>query len=256
MIENDETRNAATPAVVIAGARTGGTFLAHCLSTHSQIFFDRSESLHHGSIWHRNLALNRIKLLDVLLHMPGYRVSGCKLLYQQAFKCEVWQHLIMRARPRAIWLVRENVIRQAISLLVQQQARRGQARRPAHSFETPPPLRIELPPEAVLRTARRLVELDKTVAAAIGQLDDVIKLTYEQVTGGVVEATRLPTRIGKIICEFFGVRYEPMSCELRRVNGSPLREALTNWPDIEAMFSASEFAAQLEMENAKREAEA
>lgn len=247
MIENDATRNAATPAVVIAGARTGGTFLAHCLSNHSQVFFDRGESLHHGSIWHRTVTLNRVKLLECLLHMPGYRVSGCKMLYQQAFKCEVWQHL-MRVQPRVIWLVRENVIRQAVSLLIQQQARRGVVKRPAHSFEPPPALKITLPAEAVLKTTRRLVELDKHVARAVGNLRDVMRLSYEQITGGQDEATRLPPRVGKAICGFFGVHYEPMGCELRRINGAPLRETLSNWPDIEAMFSASEFAAQLECE--------
>lgn len=248
MIENDATRDIARPAVIIAGARTGGTFLAHCLSNHSQIFFDRGESLHHGSIWHRNLTLNRVKVLDTLMHQPGYLVSGCKLLYQQAFKCEVWQY-ILKIQPYVIWLIRENVIRQAVSLLIQQQARRGQATRPAHTFETPPPMQIALSPETVLKTARRLVELNKNVAASMGHVQNVMQLTYEQIIGGQGEATRLPTRIGRAICEFFGIKYEQMGCELRRINGAPLRDSLMNWPDIEAVISASEMAIHLEGSN-------
>ena len=70
-VENDETKYLARPAVLIASVRSGGTFLAHCLSNHPQIFCDRGESLHYRSLWHTHLTTNRAKLIYCLTHMLG-----------------------------------------------------------------------------------------------------------------------------------------------------------------------------------------
>ena len=60
-VQNDRTKNLARPAVVIASVRSGGTYLAHCLSNHPQVFCDRGESLHHDSLWHRYLKADSVK---------------------------------------------------------------------------------------------------------------------------------------------------------------------------------------------------
>jgi len=39
--DNDQTKGMAQGAVIIAAIRSGGTFLTHCLSSHSMIHCDR-----------------------------------------------------------------------------------------------------------------------------------------------------------------------------------------------------------------------
>jgi hypothetical protein len=244
LVENDTTKHVAIPAVIIAGVRTGGTFLAHCLSNHPHIFCDRGESLHKGSIWNTTLGPDPVKLLHCLTHMQGYRVSLCKLLYAQAFNAEVWSYLV-DTQPRVIWLTRENAIRQAISEMMVQMARRGEIVRPAHSFDPVAPLRMELAPESILASARNLVEADKLALGKILEMHLTLHLTYERVTRGQY---RLDDETGHDVCAFLGMRYVPMTCELQRINAQPLSEMLVNWDEASQVLRASEFADCLEGE--------
>lgn len=212
IIENDATKAIAQPAVIVAGVRTGGTFLSHCLSNHPDIFCDRAESLHQTSVWHANLTFDRVKLLYCLTHMQGYRVSMCKMVYTQAFKPSVWKSIV-EMQPRVIWLTRENVIRQTVSMLINRMAREGKIEHPAHSFDEVEPVKVELAAEAILAAARRLVVLDEYVLKEMASMSAVLRLTYEQVTQ---KEDGLTPKIGRQVCEFLGVRYKAMACDLKR----------------------------------------
>jgi hypothetical protein len=244
LVENDATKFTARPAVIIAGVRTGGTFLAHCLSNHPDIFCDRGESLHHGSVWSTNLGADPVKLLHCLTHMQGYRASLCKLIYSQAFAPNIWSYLV-ETFPRVIWLTRDNTIRQAVSEMMVQMGRRGEIARPAHSLEPVAPLRVELSAESILASARNLVAADELAGGKLEKMRSVLPLTYEQITRGQY---RLSEEVGKEVCDFLGVRYVPMACELRRINAQPLSEMLLNWNDASPILRTSEFFACLEGE--------
>lgn len=240
--ENDETRGTARPAVIIANIRSGGTFLAHCLSNHPQVFCDRSEGLHHQSIWHAHLSTDRPEVLWVLTHQPGYQVSMVKLTYFQAFKGEVsgW---IGQTDPLVLWLGRENKIRQAVSVILNRWARRGRIKRPQHTFTQPAAVRVAIPPEMILRWARRLAQLDGFAQDRLGGNPRVLRLTYAQVVGGeLAQASHLPIGTGRRICEFLGVRaFDAMTCDLKRVNPLPLRRMLRNWDEVRVGVARSEF---------------
>jgi LPS sulfotransferase NodH len=240
-IENDETKFVARPAVIIASVRSGGTFLAHCLSNHPQIFCDRGESLHYRSMWHTHLTTNRAELIYCLTHMQGYRVSMCKLTYQQAFLSEVWQYVAELAH--VVWLRRENTIRQAVSVILNQMARRGKIERPQHTFGRVEPICVELEPKWVLKTARALLERDRKAKGRLEGLN-LLALTYEEIVG---PASTLADGAARRICEFLGVRYIPtLACELTRINPQPLAEMIANWDDVCRAIEASAFAHCLE----------
>jgi len=52
-VDNDRTKGLALPFLILAHVRTGGTFCAHALSNHPQVYCDRGETLHHLSAWRK-----------------------------------------------------------------------------------------------------------------------------------------------------------------------------------------------------------
>ena len=247
--ENDPTLNMAQPALIITAPRTGATFLAHCLSNHSQVFCDRGEPLHHNSPWGRHLPGQHLAFIECLTHMVGYRVSMCKLLYRQAFDPGVWPYLVSR-QPRVIHLTRANRIRQAVSLLLNTRARMGEIEWPQHTFESVAPRATTLPAEAVLNMARDLEGQERQATETLQAIADVMLISYGELMGGERgQAESLSQEVGRRICHFLGVLPEPLGCDLRRVNSRPLQEMLVNWPELGAAIAASEFADHLEDES-------
>jgi len=247
--DNDHTKNMAQGALIVAAIRSGGTFLAHCLSNHSQIYCDRAESLHHRSVWCK-VGMDRRHLLAALLNQSGYQVSMCKLIYVQAFTEGIWEWIVKR-QPRVIWLYRENVLRQALSVYLNRQVRQaGVLKRPQHTFRETKPITVEIEPMRFVRLARSLIAYDKQAKARLAALREVLPLTYVDVVGGEdARAERLPLATTKRVCAFLGVDYELLRCELKRVNPFPLHEMIGNWRDVRKAIKESEFADLLEAEN-------
>ena len=78
-VENDTTRDP-TPAIIIAGPHTGGTFLAHGLSNHPDVYCERQEVLHLGSSYRMiEAGLSSLDILKIVWGQTGYLVSACKL---------------------------------------------------------------------------------------------------------------------------------------------------------------------------------
>jgi len=247
--DNDQTKNMATPAIIVAAIRSGGTFLTHCLSNHRQIYCDRAESLHHLSVWCTTLNPDRRHLLAALTNQSGYQVSMCRLTYIQAFHSEIWTWIVKR-QPRVIWLYRDNILRQAISVHLNRMVRdAGKIKRPAHTFDDPKPITVKIAPALFLKYCRGLAERNRMAEKRLAKVEHVYRVTYADVIGGEnAVADRLPLNTTKTLCEFLGVRYELLKADLRRVNPFPLRELIGNWTEVEAAIRASEFAEMLEDE--------
>lgn len=242
-VNNDETQGMASGVVIVAAIRSGGTFLAHCLSNHPAVFCDRGEPLHHGSVWCTVLQPNRRQLLAVLVNQTGYAVSTCKLTYHQAFHPEIWPWLEKR-RPKVVWLRRENTIRQAVSVIINKQARNGRVKRPQHTLKATADLHLALEPALVLRSARGLLAHDQRARQRLAPFE-TLPITYEQIVG---PGNALNTDATRAICRFLEVPYRKLSCDLVRVNPQPLADMLTNWREVEAAIRGSEFAGCLEDE--------
>lgn len=250
-IDNDPTKSIAKPFVLVAHVRSGGTFLAHCLSNHAEIHCDRGESLHHLSLWRRQLPHVKVNhMLHILLSQEGYLASGCRLNYGQAFHQTAWRYLTKRKIP-IIHLIRENHLRQGISFAYHWAVRdQVVPYHPVHTFTEVSPSQVELSPEYLLEYCRKIVEQEKQARAKLkGSGLKILDLSYADLVGGEGITVRCVEReAGDKICEFLNVRPLRMCCDLKRVHSHPLRAWFTNWTEIRKAIEASEFAELLEDE--------
>ena len=234
----------ATPMVIVAPVRAGGTLLSHCLSNHPDIFCDRGEPLRQASGWRAFTRKNRTELLTVLASQTGYRVSGFKLTYDQAFQDDV-RDWMAETQPRVLWLRRENLLRQAISQIVNRAVREGRLQRAQHSFES---VEIEPIDVALDDTVRYLVHFARQNKAAAARLVGltVLPVTYEEITANrehSYEAQELNPEAGARICEFLGVPYAPMPTRLVRIHAGPISSLVSNWRELRVALLDAGYAA-------------
>ena len=250
VVENDPTQGMAQPGVIVAAIRAGGTFLSHCLSNHPRICCDRGEPLHHKSSWRRSIGGDVTVLLRALLNQTGYHVSMCKLTYTQAFHRDVWPE-VLDVQPRVIWLRRDNLIRQALSVAINKRARAGQLTRPQHTFLRTAPVAITISPAQFLRYCEMLDRQNAAAEKRLRDITDVLPVTYEEITENARHpymATGLNPKAGARLCEFLGVPAHPMPADLRRVNPGPVSDLLANWQEIRDAIAASAYADMAERE--------
>lgn len=221
--------------------------MTHCLSNHTQIFCDRGEPLHHMSVWCTSVTANRQRILNALFNQTGYQISMCRLTYVQALDENIWKYLIVR-QPMVIWLHRENLLRQAISVHFNRMDRRaGSISRPAHTFRYVPPARITIDPELFIKYACGLQEQNERMKAALSKFKQVYRLTYADVVGGEGQkGFMLPYATSQPLCKWLGVREESLACDLRPVNPYPLPDLISNWKAVVKAIQASSFAPMLE----------
>lgn len=251
-IDNDETKNIATPFLLIASKRSGGTYLAHCLSNHPQVFCDRGESMHHLSWWRKHL--EPLGVFDLLTNQEGYKSSGFRMVYGQAFSDELRQR-IMEVKPRVIWLTRENKLRQGVSVALNRAIRMGAARvvyHPVHTLKDTPPPRQTLDPDYIIKHCETVTAADRQAAKIImGWGLPYLAIRYHEITGGEGVTNRcIPDPQAAEILRFLGVTQYPLRCELKRVYPLPLRMMFDNWADIEKAIQQTPFKKWLADEEA------
>jgi len=227
------------PAILIAHVRSGSTFLAHCLSTHPQVFCPRSEPLEMRSAF-RKAKLSPVQILQIVHGQWGYSVAMCKVTYKQVTD-PVLNYLTNR-QAKVIHLTRGNLLRTAISAILHTRARRGDLpSRQEHSFEVGPLTRITVDPENVLKQARKLErQIGRMRERLAGTGLPVLELTYAQIVGAeAMEASALPPETNRRICEFLGVQDSPMTSPLRRQNLYPLSLIVENYDVLERAVRVS-----------------
>lgn len=234
-IDNDETKGIALPFVVLAHVRTGGTFCCHALSNHPQIHCDRGESIHHLSVW-RKAGIKPGGICRLLWNQTGYRASGLRLIYNQAFHKRVWPD-IEQVQPHIIHLRRRSLIRQALSQAYQQRVRAGELEyHPVHSFEERRPPRQEMRVDQAMYFVKKI---DKERGYGLQRMTvypgQVLDVFYEDMvanTGG--SAQRMNPLQAKRICEFLEVDgYIDLRVDLKRDFPVPTSEMFCNWGAIE-----------------------
>jgi LPS sulfotransferase NodH len=249
-VDNDPTKTAAQPFLIIAGVRCGGTYLAHCLSNHPSVFCDRGESMHRHSLWRQHKIPSQ-ELLHILLNQEGYRASGFRMVHSQAFSKHVWRYIV-NTKPNIIHLTRDNIVRQATSLIFHRMVRAHKIPFfPVHTFkETKPPDKVTMSPELVLKTCR---ELARQKASAHSRMANaglkILTVEYGDMVGGEgVTQPIINLETGQRICIHLGVSEYPLACDLKRVHQHPLRVMIRNWRGVEAAIAKSEFVEHLKHE--------
>lgn len=232
-------------AIILKLQRSGGTFLACCLSNHSQIHCIRGEPLDSHSVWRKAFGKRRVAILETALRPWGYDVAMCKLIYDQAFQKTLWNWL-KKKRALIVHLFRENVLRQAASIFAAKEAQKaGQAR---HTFDVvTPQARFEIEPDEFLERCRGL---RKRVKFALAQVRasglPCLEVAYESMIGD--DGSCIVTSVAQSICQFLGVGYEPLCSDLKEIDAYPLREVFTNWKSIKTVIERSGYAEFLEQE--------
>lgn len=245
-IDNDETKRIAQPFIILANVRTGGTFLAHCLSNHMQVHCDRGETIHHGSIWRKRAAgIPFADLFHLLLHQEGYKASGFRMIYRQAFDRRVWP-LIVEHKCRIIHLWRENVLRQSVSWLFQQRVRHGKEDYfPVHTFKDQQPPQVELSPESVIVWCKKLEVAALEAHNRIKHLNS-LEVEYGRMVDGEGNTNSfVKGKESERITGFLGVESTLMFCDLKRVTAWPLYAMLTNWPEVREAVEQTKYAVHL-----------
>jgi len=248
-IENDETKRIARPFVIIAQKRSGGTVLAHCLSSHPDVYCDRGETFHELSVWGKHArGISKSLLAYILGHQEGYLYSGFRCVYLQALDKDLW-NTFRKFDFKVIHLTRSNILRQGASIAVQRQIRAGKVEYyPVHTFrdiqERDDFPRVEIQPWVLLKHCREVVQQD---AGMVKNLElarfDVLKMKYTDFVGKEGKViTRLPNDASSKLCDFLELPSAEMTTRLKRVSSFPLREMFVNWDEIETAVKVSEFA--------------
>lgn len=226
------------PAIVIAGPRTGGTFLCCCLSNHPQIFCTRGEPLHWGSRWLHAVPDLKVRC-DLLMQQPFYEVSMFKAMDHDVFgHPEVWEFLRQYdPELKILYLERENVLYQAVSCEINVLHRRGELPgHPTRTFIPVIPERCELDPARVLIRYRQIrVNTARNRKALAESNIPVLYLFYEEMTAMDVSQSSQ-------ICEFLEVRDEQLHTNLKKVHTLPYEELMTNWSEIEEVCNGEGMA--------------
>lgn len=235
-------------AVIVTLQRTGGTFLAGCLSNHPDIFCDRGEPLAERSQW-AVAAPDEVARLDLILSLQYYRVAMCKLINSHAFRPRVWSYLTAQSPPvKVLYLRRENILDQAISHEINAGKRLGTVQgHPTHIFQDGVDLSpCCLDPESVyLRCEDEIGRYHYAETKLAEGGFPVLQLTYEEITGNQ-SVEQIPEAIGRRICGFLGVDYVPLAYNARKVHHQPWSSLLLNWHNIVKRIRSTEYERYLE----------
>ena len=239
----------ARPALLITHTRSGGTMLNYALSTHQRIFWTRGEPMLRAMEWGKAFPdASNTQILECITRASFYTAAGCKVTYEQ-FTPDVYDWIESKPRISLLHLVRENMIRVAVSQMLTGMVCTQQLKHRAHSFDVIETPKVHLDPASVLARANKQ---DQDVTRRRKMLEKlgkpVMELTYQNLVGGHTEVDRLPEYETHEICKFLGVRYEVLRCDLRRVNRAPLSEIIENWEDVKKHVGQSRWEWCLNME--------
>lgn len=239
-IDNDQTKGLAQPFLILAHVRTGGTFLAHALSSHPQIYCDRGETLHHLSAW-RKAGIPAVKTVKAIWNQDGYFAAGFRAIYRQAFHEQIWP-LVLERKPKIIHLTRRNITRQGVSFGYQQLVRQGVIPfHPVHTFETRKVVSVKVNPAVIVKYAEKvraeIIQARNKFASYPGQ---ILTVSYEAMTGEC-NTSYVSDKTCESLLDFLGVQKRPLSVELRRDFDAPMSAWFANWQAIKGALEKAGF---------------
>ena len=243
-VENDLTRDPRA-AVIIAGPRAGSTFLAHCLSNHSDVYCERQEVMHVQSSYRRaSIELTPRDILEIVFGQSGHVVAACKLQYSQALYPGAWD-CIAEHKASIIHLVRGNKLRQAVSRIINRMARANEIDlHPQHSWRLTARPAVTIPPQSIMEEIESIATSVTEWREKIEQSGlKCLSLSYVDIVGdGLVEAKAMNPATSVRLCQFLAIRSMPLHCDLKRINPWPLSEIVTNWSEIVEFMKTTEYA--------------
>ena len=231
--ENDMTRNP-LGFIIIASVRSGGTLLTHSLDSHPLISCMRGEPFHARSEWCVIPAKYRIELLT---NFTGVLASGFKIQNNQLTYPNMLE-FIKNLNLKIIRVTRENILAQAISLVINNQTRVGNLNIPQHTFTQEALVPFELPAIPVLDAC---ITLEKSNADILNLLNkselETLDITYEQLTENAITIQSIPYELTGKLCKYLKVGRFELRNFLHRINWKPYPEIIINWNEIQEQIS-------------------
>lgn len=204
--------------------------------------------MHRHSVWRQGYSVKGHELLRVLTSQEGYHASGFRMVHSQAFSKHIWR-AIVDTKPNILHLTRENVLRQAASLVFHRMVRAHKAPfHPVHTFnlvEPPQPMTIQ--PHILLTACRELMRQSNSADSRMRKARlPVLTVKYGEMVGGEgKQSIFVELDVARKICGHIGVCEYPLTCELKRVHQHPLKAMIANWAEVEKAVATSEFARHL-----------
>lgn len=159
------------------------------------------------------------------------RIRAFKAMYNQLANPFALRYLRDDRTIRVLHLRRHNLLKVHVSRLLMDKRDRVQATAPVEAVRT-----HVNPGEAIaaMRKARERYERFESLFANHPRL----QLTYES----LFEGQMLNTVAGAEICRFLEIPQHPMQTRLTKLNPQSLRDMVTNYDELAAVVSQSEFA--------------
>lgn len=240
-------------AVILTTQRTGSTFLVACLRSHPEI-----ESAGEILIGEPDAARGpryrgRLQPLYKLWNiaktgawLPGNRMERfyCggrakvrifKAMYNHLANPFALRYLRAHDEIRVIHLRRENLLKLHVSRLLMPKRKQVQTK------ERVDPIWIRVNPAAAIEDMRK-AQARHEYFASLFKDHARLPISYE----ALIDGQYLNAETGRRICEFLGVAYQPLMASLTKLNPESLREMVTNYEELAAAVSRTEFAAMLE----------
>ncbi|MGH8222660.1 MAG: sulfotransferase [Woeseiaceae bacterium] len=235
--------------MILTTQRTGSTFLVECLGSHPEIesageiligvpevvrgprYRGRFQSLY--KLW--NIAKTGAWLpgnrMERFFTGGEAKVRVFKAMYNQLANPFALRYLRAHEEIRVIHLRRENLLKVHVSRLLMPTRRQLQATSPVE------PVWIRVDPAqaiAAMRKGQKRYEYFERLFERHARLP----ISYEKLIDGAC----LQEDTARRICDFLDVAQPPMKSRLVKVNPESLRDMVTNYDEIAAAISRTEFA--------------
>jgi hypothetical protein len=238
--------------VILTTQRTGSSFLVECLASHPEIECAREileghpddlRPLYRGPL-RRTVKLAHI--IDSGAWRPGRRmetyfaggrakVRMFEVMYNQLARPFALRYLRDHQEIRILHLRRANLLKLYVSTLLMPKRRELQATAPVA------PVWIRVDPEQAVAGMRRARERYEHFEGIFDRHARLV-VAYED----LIDGPFLRSESGRRICEFLGVPPRPMRSSLVKVNPASLRDTVTNYDELAAAVSRTEFAHMLD----------
>lgn len=241
-----------TRAILLTTQRTGSTFLIECLGSHPDIeavgeilvgFPEKPKPIKTRRF--RTL-VKTVRFVRSGAWMPGRRMETFfaggeaqvrlfKAMYNHVSNRITLDYLRECTGIKILHLRRDNLLKMHVSELLMRKRKRIQ------SFEPVAVAKIRIDPAAALaaiRKARSQFDYFESVFVAHPRL----QLVYED----LIETQTINPVIAGRVCDFLEIERKPMRSRLIKVNPDHLSDFVTNYEEMAAYFSRTEFSELLD----------
>jgi LPS sulfotransferase NodH len=241
-----------TKAIILTTQRSGSTFLEDCLQSHPEVYCP-GELLVSGmgvrvpDFVYRFRTVTKLtqfavsgawyptRLMDRFFATGDAKARVFKAMYNHVAIPWTRDYIVRNTDIKIIHLRRENLLKQYVSYLLMGRPRVKHWQ--PHATEPIPAVQLTIPPDEALQYMRRTAALYPQYEQILGG-HERMQLVYEH----MIDGRSLKPEVADAVCDFLEISRRPMVSKLVKVNPENLRDMVTNYEELAAAVSRSEFA--------------